>query len=447
MKISYIAKEGRSRLILIFAGWSTDETAFVDVASECYDIAVISDYSELELPQIDASYAEVVVIAWSLGVWAASKVLPASGIPVTLALAVNGTLDPVSDTNGIPVEIFRATAASLSERSLQKFRRRMGAPELPRGPRSIEALAGELNFVDASGPSSPEVFRWDRAVISADDAIFPSVNQHRAWQEAGVEISEISGAHTPESWQHLIDAFVIDKRLVRRRFSRGMATYTEEASVQQGITDHLWQLWQKHNHGRTGGRILEIGYGDGAFTSVYAPVMKPSELRLWDIVDLPIEGAETCECDGEIAVGGLAPGALDVIVSANTIQWFNSPLRFIRHAINALAPEGLLVVSTFGPETFIELTEAGVVPLPYISVQSLRDSLPSGVEVLECHDGIRKKVFADPLDVIRHLRSTGVNARPSSASIQEILRRYPRRADGRVSLTYNPVYLILRKEK
>ncbi|MDE6033254.1 MAG: hypothetical protein K2G15_04750, partial [Muribaculaceae bacterium] len=88
----------------------------------------------------------------------------------------------------------------------------------------------------------------------------------------------------------------------------------------------------------------------------------------------------------------------------------------------------------------------GVVPLPYLSEDSLRRIIPSDMEILELHSGKIIKVFDTPMDALRHCRDTGVNARPSAVSVREIERLWPRRDDGRVSLTFEPIYLILRKK-
>lgn len=441
MKLEFIKREDCERLLLIFAGWSTDASAFDGIKAEGYDIAVLSEWlDEVNLTGL-VGYSDVAVMAWSLGVWAAARILPSSGLPLTLALAVNGTMEPVSDNHGIPESIFRGTADGLGEATLKKFRRRMGAADLPRGNRSIEALAAELKEVCAAGAANPDL-RWDRAVVSHGDLIFPPSAQISAWRELGVAVDEMDGPHTPPSWQEIVDRYLIDKSMVCRRFTRGMATYADESSVQQRISSHLLDLWRKHSKG--GGRVLEVGCGDGSFTGKFVPVMKPEELQLWDIISCPMDNVLTCVCDGETEIMDVAEGSFDAIVAANTIQWFNSPLRFIQRAIKRLRPGGLLVLSTFGPETFRELTESGVVPLPYLSLQDYKNAIPEGAELLECHDGVITKVFDNPQVVIRHLQATGVNARTSRFPLRRVLQNYPRRPDGRVSLTYNPVYLLFR---
>ncbi len=433
MEISYLTDAASSRLLLIYAGWSTDASAFASLTCPGYDIAVAWNYSELTAPALKRNYDEVVLIAWSLGVKAAE--LTAGALPLTLTMAVNGTPTPVSDVAGIPEAIYRATADELTEQSLAKFRRRMGASGLPRGARTVESLRNELLAFPTGGPAP---FRWDRAVISDNDRIFPPANQEAAWN-GRTEIVRIPGPHMPD-FQNLIDRFVIDKSLVSCRFAKGRRTYNDAADVQHRIADHLFALWQKH--GITARSVIEIGVGNGYFTDLYAPALKDAELTLWDIA--PARPG-VVGVDAECALPQL-DAKVDAIVSASTMQWFNSAGAFLDAAARALNPGGLAVLSTFGPQTFNELTRAGVVPLPYLSAESLRRIAGSGFDILECHEGLIKKLFDTPLDVFAHMKATGVNARRSTLPLRSLLDAYPRRDDGRCSLTYQPVYLILRKK-
>ncbi len=138
MQIEYIVREDNTRLLLIFAGWSTDASAFGGLVCPGYDVAVLSGYTDLSVPDDFSGYSEIVVMAWSLGVWAASNVLARyRKLPVTLTVAVNGTETPVSDTEGIPERIYRSTLDGLTAQSLLKFRRRMGGGDLPLPSRKL----------------------------------------------------------------------------------------------------------------------------------------------------------------------------------------------------------------------------------------------------------------------------------------------------------------------
>lgn len=437
MNTVYIQDIGSHSLLLIYAGWSTDEEAFSNIKCNGYDIAVVSDYTTLSSPSLHRKYKEVVILAWSLGVKAAE--LTASHLPLTLTVAVNGTPKPVNNDMGIPEEIFRATAANLSEKNLMKFRHRMGAAAMSRGSRTIASLKSELeNFPIDDTPD----FRWDRAVISRKDLIFPPQNQLNAWKDKA-EITVIDGMHMPD-FQSIVNRFVIDKKLVEVRFDRGRKTYCGEADIQHRAASHLFDLWQKH--GLKGEQILEIGVGNGLLTDLYASKFRNANIRLWDIA--PTENGHGIieQKDAEQGLPDVAPDSLDAIVSASTMQWFNSPAAFLKQCARILRHGGIAAISTFGPSTFHELTEAGVIPLPYLSVDSLRRIIPEEFEILELHSGIITKTFDSPQCVLHHLKATGVNARPTTCGVRELIRRYPKQTDGRVALTYEPIYIILRKQ-
>ncbi|WP_373564497.1 pimeloyl-ACP methyl esterase BioG family protein [Sphingobacterium sp. E70] len=56
-----------------------------------------------------------------MGVWAASQVLPKLQMqhyPISTCTAINGTPFPIDDSRGIPVQVFRATLNTLSEKRL-----------------------------------------------------------------------------------------------------------------------------------------------------------------------------------------------------------------------------------------------------------------------------------------------------------------------------------------
>ncbi len=434
MKLSYIQKNNSPRLLLIYSGWSVDASAFANLTCQGYDIAVAWDYSELTEAELPVEYDEVVLIAWSLGVHAAE--LTARHLPLTLTVAVNGTTSPVSDSEGIPVHIYDATARNLSEQSLHKFRRRMGGGHLARGERSIASLQAELlNF-----PTEPADFRWDRAIISGSDMIFPPRNQRMAWQ-GRTEICEIEGPHMVD-FQKIIDAYVINKPLVGKRFGAHHASYDGEADVQHRIAEHLFELWLKHGL-NPAGSVLEIGVGSGYFTGCYRKKLKHAEITLWDLA--PADDT-VMAADAEVELPRLTRG-YDVIASASTMQWFNSQAAFLGQCGRVLNPGGLAVISTFGPRTFAELTEAGAIPLPYLPMESLRRIIPDSLEILELHQGLITKTFETPIDALRHMQATGVNARKAGCTPRELIARYPRRDDGRFGLTFQPIYLILRKRK
>ncbi|MDE5744352.1 MAG: DUF452 family protein, partial [Paramuribaculum sp.] len=154
MNHEIISHIGSSRLIIFFAGWGMDDTPFRNMKFPGYDVAVVWNYST---PGFAADfwhdYSEICILAWSYGVYYAGRFIENHPeLPITARIAINGTLYPVDNEKGIPVQIFNATLNALSEPSVKKFYRRMCGSSalyecfmnnLPE--RSVESLAAELN--------------------------------------------------------------------------------------------------------------------------------------------------------------------------------------------------------------------------------------------------------------------------------------------------------------
>ena len=193
MNIDFLRRCGSPTLELFFAGWGMDSRAFAWAADSPHtascDFAVCYDYTDMELDGAAIrTYSEVRVRAWSLGVYAASLVLPGLGCNVRRAVAINGTLWPVDDELGIPHAVYDATAASLSAESLERFNRRMCGAHRPvfearRPMRTVDSLRAELLHIrnSAADRSRPQFTGWTQAVLSSRDRIFPIANLRRAW--------------------------------------------------------------------------------------------------------------------------------------------------------------------------------------------------------------------------------------------------------------------------
>lgn len=208
MKQYFIHKDDSPWLTLFFAGWGMDEHPFMDYRSRCCDLLVCYDYRSFDFDfSLLEGYRDIRLVAWSMGVWAASYLLQDKGnLPLSERIAVNGTLTPVDEEKGIPPHIFKGTLDGLNERNLQKFYRRMcGSREdtnyfLERAPqRNIEDLREELRLIGERAVANPvPSFTWKVAVIGSEDLIFSAANQRRAWAQAGLIRDECMGSHYDE---------------------------------------------------------------------------------------------------------------------------------------------------------------------------------------------------------------------------------------------------------
>lgn len=467
MQHKLIHSENSPRLLLVFAGWGMDAGVFGNLRRPGYDIMVVWDYRSYHIDwKCVDRYDEICLLAWSMGVYAASQTIQAIENRITRRMAVNGTPWPIDDRMGIPEAIFNGTLSGLNDASLGRFYRRMCASksdlalfEAHRPERPVDELKDELQAIaDRMILSTPARMIWDVAVVCKDDRIFPFHNQRAAWTSAGVPLQVEDGGHFFD-FNRLLDANFIDKTLVETRFESGTATYNNHAAVQIDVVERLVEMIRLH--GLTAeisaarNAVLEIGSGSGFLTQRVAAMINQATLVMWDLA-APIPDAlpagrkyEFVNCDAELALRRVRPEAFDHIFSASTIQWFNSPERFIHDCHRALRPGGCAFLTSYTHGNMHEISDLTGNALPLLTPARWQELAEPLFDIIACQAYLRDLDFQSPSEVLRHLKLTGVNSLSRSSrgtvSVRNILERYPMRLDGRYHLTYHPIILILRK--
>lgn len=436
-----------TRLILIFAGWSCGAEIAGRVSLPGWDVAVVHDFSELTLcTSFLDRYYTVYLFAWSLGVFAAEQLLPAERI--TAAFALNGTLQPVSDTLGIPEAIYRGTIEGLNFRTLQKFRLRMAGDKerlLQLGETcntDIDNLRLQLaNVAEACGTAIEARLTWVRAYISRNDRIFPFANMSRFWRgQTDVEIVELDAAHYVPI-EEVIGMVISDPEKVSRKFGKAAMSYDTHAIAQYSaaikLADRLMSM-----RPAIGGDVLEIGCGTGLFTHEYAPKVGARSITFVDITATgPFGVAESEEYvvgDAEMWIER-CDRQYDMIVSASAIQWFADIPRFLHLCHELLRPGGVLAISTFTPGNLGELNALRPSPLLYPKASELRAWLAGEYEEVSVEEDEIKVEFRSAREVLMHLKHTGVGGSAPGNGLKIADMSHLR------TLTYRPVYLTARK--
>ena len=463
MQHLFIYKENNPRLIVIFAGWAMDNAPFMSLRRPGYDIMVVWDYRDFSIDwSCTAGYGEICVVAWSLGVYAAAASTAPVSARITLRLAVNGTLTPVDAMCGIPPAVFRGTLDGLDERNLTKFYRRVAgsreayacfADHAPQ--RDIAGLKDELEAFLPREFFAPDLDRrFDRAIICRDDAIFPAANQWRAWENTPRVM--IDGAHLPD-FQAILDRYVLDKEHTGVRFAAGAGSYEDNATVQEGLVERMRCMMELHgvpaHMCRRGSRTIEIGSGTGKLSRVldgYAD--RFGTLEMWDIAaDAPIEGPRRTylKADAELQLMRTPSGSADFIASASTVQWFNSPSRFLGECARILTPGGLLLVGTYAAGNLASVEAATGRGLPLLEPEEWTGLAPDSLEVVDAATYTVGMEFDSAADVFHHLKSTGVNSLGRSTGVG-VMRRamaiFPRDLDGKYRIEYRPTVFMMRKK-
>jgi pimeloyl-[acyl-carrier protein] methyl ester esterase len=191
MKTYISRREKNNKLIVVYGGWGSDENVFTPLCKDDFDFILFYNYSADQafvFPEMK-TYEKVILIGWSLGVWAAEYLAPRIGIKPDITIAVNGTPIPADDQYGIPLHEFETTLNNISEENMENFYLRMFGDRktykanIDRVPvRSIKSLHDELRWLYNRIMEQKEPgFRWDYAVISSKDKVFPTKNLLGYW--------------------------------------------------------------------------------------------------------------------------------------------------------------------------------------------------------------------------------------------------------------------------
>ena len=463
------ATDSPGRLLLFFAGWGQSPASMGHISAGGYDTALVWDYRDdkvsTEAAELLREYDEIVVGAWSFGVHAAARFMAEHPeLPVTTRIAFSGSRHTVDDIKGIPPTLFRATLENLSERAVEKFEMRVwgGAAAFrqagaPLSGRKVEELREELQRFD-TGPA-PQML-WDRVYIPTADLIIPPSAQLKAWEGEAVAVTSIDSAHRPD-FNHLLGHALTDKSHVASRFSRSRSTYDSNASLQHEAGLRLLELTERHITRRPD-NMIDIGCATGTLSRTVIERLQPRRAELWDlesgpeVKDMVAAMSVPCdiklrEADAEIAVRELENDSVDLIFTASTAQWFNSLRHFLNEAFRALRPGGIIALSTYGPHTMQEIASVTGRTSRFLTLESVNRAIPSGAEKLYLAEAITRLDFPSALEALRHVSRTGVNALGSDGGsdgtrhAMELLRDYPLQPDGTATLTFQPIYLIIKK--
>jgi hypothetical protein len=223
--------KGSSTLLLFFSGWGMDESPTLHLDPGDRDLCTCFDYQTRKVPESCihrwCTYPEIVLAGWSLGVWAAQDILRDQAdvcSRIVRSVAINGTLSPVDDMEGIPRNVFQGTLEGLNEASLDKFFRRMtGSAQdyeafVLRAPRrslqdvkeELSALLAGVDDSKASGIMDTSTsLIWDEAWIGNRDRIFPPDNMRRYW-DGRTRVRELDLPHYPfgafDHWRNILGA-------------------------------------------------------------------------------------------------------------------------------------------------------------------------------------------------------------------------------------------------
>ena len=242
------------------------------------------------------------------------------------------------------------------------------------------------------------------------------------------------------------------KTLIRKRFRRGLDTYSEAADIQTRMADKLCSMiaeYRKHFSD-----VLEIGAGTGLLTDRLDHSITWDRRMVNDLVKecsrFHSHRVKTVFLPGDAEKLDWG-GTFDLICSNAAFQWLTDLPAFLKRLKNFSSSGGLLAFSSFGPDNLKELTAVTGAGLHYYSIDELTAMLEqSGFQIHQAEIDTHIRNFADPLDILKEMRRTGVNASAGQVwwtphKLAEFRKEYRNRfgnTGGSVNLTWKPVYIL-----
>lgn len=250
---------------------------------------------------------------------------------------------------------------------------------------------------------------------------------------------------------------MINKAEIECRFRRSVDSYEENATVQKLIVNRLLLLLDQYAGDPA--FVLEIGCGTGLLSEKIVKKWFSKQLYINDLVDdMCSKTANKCQLQSSHCLTGdieslELPRKFDLMVSASTFQWLAEPARTFAKLAEHLNPKGWLIFSTFGKDNFREVKAVTGSGLVYHSMSEMEDLLQTHFEILYTEEERYTLEFNEPLEVLQHIKKTGVNANSLSrrwtrGDLKQFSEVYTNSflVDGKYPLTYHPLYMVCRKK-
>jgi malonyl-CoA O-methyltransferase len=262
------------------------------------------------------------------------------------------------------------------------------------------------------------------------------------------------------------DEYQVSRRAVRRSFEQAAAAYDEAAVLQRTVADRMLERLDLVRLQPR--RILDAGAGTGYVSQSLARRYPKAQIIALDLAHAMAHRARqrfgflTRRLRGHGFVCAdverlpLADASVDMIISNLTLQWCNPLDPAFAEFRRVLAPGGVLMFTTFGPDTLKELRASWAAADGAVHVNAFLDMHDVGDALL--HAGLAEPVM-DREDIVvtyekvdRLLldlkaigahnvnagRARGLTGRRRLAAMREAYETF--RRDGRLPATYEVVY-------
>lgn len=267
----------------------------------------------------------------------------------------------------------------------------------------------------------------------------------------------------------------LDRAQVRRAFGRAAARYVEHAVLQREVGERLRERLDGYPEWAPQ-RILDVGCGPGVALAPLAQRFPDAQIVALDLA-LPMlkRGSGSLLSGGELEPVAhsesepdplfvcadaqalpLADASVDLVHSSLCLQWCDDPGLALAEFARVLRPGGVLLFSTFGPDTLKELRAAfaAVDATPHVSRFIDMHDIGDGLLATGFRDPVLERddftlTYADARTLMRELHAIGAGnadaqrtrALTGKAHLARVVAAYETfRVDGVLPATYEVVY-------
>jgi len=268
-----------------------------------------------------------------------------------------------------------------------------------------------------------------------------------------------------------MDSYRINHARVGRAFSSSAVSYDEHAVLQREIGTRLLEHITCSNIAPS--RILDIGCGTGYFTRLLDQHYKKADITAVDIawgmlqhtrsqrgMRMPWHGKRHHTAADACALP-FADGCFDLVCSNLALQWIADPALMLSEMRRVLAPDGLMVFSTFGRRTLSELRHSlahierrqGGLVVAFPDVVAMGNALAElSVEVPVVDSDLFTLTYPNTMALVRELKGLGassaaIEGRPAGLYGRRLLRELTAYYDthygdndGRVRASFEALY-------
>lgn len=254
-----------------------------------------------------------------------------------------------------------------------------------------------------------------------------------------------------------------DKDSARRAFERAADSYDTAAVLQQEVGRRLLERLEAFR--LQPATVLDVGSGTGDMAAALLKRYPKAQVLALDVSPAMLRHASRRGrlWRRPLCIGGdaealpLQPGSVDMIISNLALPWVGELDKTLAGFARALRPGGLLLFSSFGPDTLKELRQAWAAADDSVHVHDFLDMHDVG-------DAVMRAGFADPVmevdqitmtypdldGLVRDLRETGGTntargrrmglTSPRAAAAMRAAYERCRQPDGRLPASCEVVY-------